>query len=66
MTDREIREELRIFAKKIFHLKYIREAKDIEKDLNKFCKDNNVSAKQMQEFAESGAGEMLYALTHYA
>lgn len=66
MTDREIRKELQVFANKIFHLDYIGEARAIEKDLARFCKDNNVSTKQMQEFAESGAGEMLYVLTHYA
>jgi hypothetical protein len=39
------------------------EAQGVKKQLDAFVKENNVTAEQMQEFAESGAGETLYMLT---
>ena len=41
----------------------ISEAFDIKEQLDAFVSQNNVTSEQMQEFAESGAGEELYMLT---
>lgn len=62
MTDREIRERLKMFEKTIFSMKSS-EAQGVKKQFDAFVKENNVTAEQMQEFAESGAGETLYMLT---
>jgi hypothetical protein len=62
MTDFEIRERLKKFEDTIFSMK-ASEAQDVKKQLDAFVKENSVTAEQMQEFAESGAGETLYMLT---
>ena len=62
MTDLEIRERLKMFEKTIFSMKSS-EAQGVKKQLDAFVKENNVTAEQMQKFAESGAGETLYMLT---
>ncbi|MCR4708748.1 MAG: hypothetical protein K5653_00650 [Clostridiales bacterium] len=64
MTDKEIRKELMRYANLIFDIDY-RDAHLVKRDFDKFCKDNDVSAEQLREFTESGAGEMLYMMTHY-
>ena len=65
MKDSEIRDELKRFSERIFNIESISEAYVIKDEYDTFCKENCVSAEQLQEFAESGAGEMLYVLTHY-
>ncbi|MBQ9708320.1 MAG: hypothetical protein IJV66_03950 [Firmicutes bacterium] len=62
MTDNEIRKKLKWFEKRIFSMS-ISEAFDIKEQLDAFVSQNNVTPEQMQEFAESGAGEELYMLT---
>ena len=62
MTDNEIRKKLKWFEKRIFSMS-ISEAFDIKEQLDAFVSQNNVTPEQMQEFAESGAGETLYMLT---
>ncbi len=61
MTDSEIRQALKAFANEIFSMKSS-DALSVKKRLDSFIKDNNVTADQMQEFAELGAGEELYML----
>ena len=63
MTDKEIREKLREFIDLVFDMD-VSEAYEIKNMLNAFCKENNVTIAQMDEFAASGAGEMLYLLTY--
>lgn len=63
MTDREIRRELMKFADKIFSMDSS-EIYVVKEEYERFCKDNKVTISQLQEFAESGAGEMLRMLTH--
>ena len=58
----EIRKKLTWFEKRIFSMS-ISEAFDIKEQLDAFVSQNNVTPEQMQEFAESGAGEELYMLT---
>ena len=62
MTDHEIKAELKRFEKRIFSMKSS-EAQKVKQELDAFIKENGVTAEQMQEFAESGAGEVLYMLT---
>jgi len=62
MTDKEIKTRLKEFSKAIFRMKPS-EADEIKKQLDDFCNENNVTVEQLQEFAESGAGEMLYLMT---
>ena len=62
-TDKEIREWLRIFADRIFDTILKRNAQSLKAELDSFVKENNVTVDQMQEFAESGAGEELYMFT---
>ena len=62
-TDKEIREWLRIFADRIFDTISKRNAQSLKAELDSFVKENNVTVDQMQEFAESGAGEELYMFT---
>ena len=62
-TDKEIRERLRIFADRIFDTISKRNAQSLKAELDSFVKENNVTVDQMQEFAESGAGEELYMFT---
>ena len=62
-TDKEIREWLRIFADRIFDTISKRNAQSLKAELDSFVKENNVTVDQMQEFAESGAGEELYMIT---
>jgi len=65
MKDRTIRVKLMQFADRIFSIRDIDEAQTIKKEYDKFCLDNKVSAEQLEEFAASGAGEMLHILTSY-
>ena len=62
MTDLEIRQRLKQFAESIFSMDSS-EAHSIKKELDSFIIDNDVTVEQMQEFAESGAGEELHMLT---
>ena len=62
-TDKEIREWLRIFADRIFDTISKRNAQSLKAEVDSFVKENNVTVDQMQEFAESGAGEELYMFT---
>ena len=62
MTDIEIREALKRFEERIFHMK-ASEAETIKAELEAFVKKYNVTTEQSMEFAESGAGELLYMLT---
>lgn len=63
MTDREIRDKLKAFSEEILSGCSRAKAKEIDKRLNEFCSQNNVTVEQMNILAESGAGEMLYMLT---
>ena len=63
MTDREIREKLREYKDIVFHMDH-RDAQMIDKEIDQFCIDNNVNDEQLREFTASGAGEILYMLTH--
>lgn len=62
MTDKEIRIELTKFADRIFSMASD-EAPIVKKEYDRFCKENNVTVEQLQSFAESGAGEILYMMT---
>ena len=62
MTNMEIRQALKQFANEIFNMN-ASQAGDVKKRLDSFIEENHVTAEQMQEFAESGAGEELYMLT---
>ena len=63
MTDREIREKLREFSDRIIMEMKSEDAYEVKKELDKFIEENNVTPEQLMEFANSGAGEMLYMLT---
>ncbi len=65
MRDRTIRIKLMQFADRIFSIRDIDEVQMIKKEYDKFCRDNKVSIEQLEEFAASGAGEMLHILTSY-
>lgn len=62
MTDREIRRELRKFAERIFTMESS-EIYAVKDEYERFCADHKVTATQLREFADSGAGEMLHMLT---
>ena len=62
MTDRDIKKRLMAFAERIFSMRPS-EALAVKHELESFIKTNNITAEQMQEFAETGAGEELYMLT---
>lgn len=62
-NDKEIREWLRDFANRILDTISKSNAYSLKKELDDFVKENGVTADQMQEFAESGAGEELYMFT---
>ena len=64
MTDEQIKKQLKIFQNEVFKgCKTIEAAIRLKDKMDMFCKENNVTADQLREFAESGAGEMLYMLT---
>ena len=60
MSDEEIRRWLLDFAEEIFEKATRNNALDYKSKLDEFIKKYNVSIEQLQEFAESGAGEELY------
>ena len=62
MSGKEIRRWLSDFAEEIFEKATRNNALDYKSKLDAFVKKYNVSVKQLQEFAESGAGEELYML----
>ena len=62
-TNKEIKEWLEKFANDVFENAHRNNAEQFNERLNAFIKENNVSPEQMQEFAESGAGEELYMLS---
>ena len=62
-NDKEIREWLHNFANRILDTISKSNAYSLKKELDDFVKENGVTADQMQEFAESGAGEELYMFT---
>ena len=62
-TDKEIREWLKNFADRTLDTISKRNAQSLKAELDSFVKENNVTVDQMQEFAESGAGEELYMFT---
>ena len=62
MTNQEIKKELKVFERRIFNMKAA-EAMRIKEELDAFIKANGVTADQMMEFAQSGAGEELYMCT---
>ena len=62
MTELEIKNELKRFAQRIFSCDPS-EAMTIKKELDDFVEEHNLTADQMMEFAESGAGEMLNMMT---
>ena len=63
MTDAEIRRRLEEFVDEIFYgIHSVAEARELDKRLKAFYKENNVTFEQKQILAESGAGEMLYML----
>lgn len=62
-SDKEIRKWLQDFADDVFENANRDNAATFNMRLDIFVKDNGVTAEQMQEFAESGAGEELYMLT---
>ena len=60
MTDAEIRRRLKVFADEIFYdIHSVAEARELEKRLNAFCRENSVTFEQMQILTDSGAGEEL-------
>jgi len=63
MTDQEIREKLREYADRIIMEMKSEEAYEVKKELDEFIKKYNVTTEQLEEFTDSGAGEMLYMLT---
>lgn len=63
MTDHEIREKLREFSDRIIMEMKSEDAYEVKKELDEFIKKNNVTTEQLEEFTESGAGEMLYMCT---
>ena len=63
MTDQEIKETLREYADRIIMEMKSEDAYEVKKELDKFIEENNVTPEQLMEFANSGAGEMLYMLT---
>ena len=64
MTDDEIRKRLSEFVDEILYT-YLtpQDARELEKRLDAFCEENNVTFEQQQLIAESGAGETLRMLT---
>ena len=62
MTEEEIQRELKRFEERIFHMK-ASEAYDVKNELDAFIEKYNITAKQMNEFTVSGAGELLYMMT---
>ena len=65
MSDKEIRRWLIDFAEEIFEKATRNNAHDYKIKLDAFVKKYDVSTEQLQEFAESGAGEELYMLYSY-
>ena len=63
MTDREIREKLRELSERILEEMKSEEAYEVKKEFDEFIKKYNVATEQLEEFTDSGAGEMLYMLT---
>ena len=64
MTDSEIRRRLKEFSDEIYYgVQSIAEARELEKRLNAFCKENDVTLEQQQILTETGAGEVLYMMT---
>ncbi len=62
MSGKEIRRWLSDFAEEIFEKATRKNALDYKLKFDAFVNKNHVSVEQLQEFAESGAGEELYML----
>lgn len=62
MTDRDIRKKLREYRDRVFRGN--EDPYKLDKEIEEFCNKNNVTSEQEYEFTISGAGEMLYMLTH--
>lgn len=61
MSDEEIRKTIRGFIDEVFYDCMTREAAlDIKRRYDEFVQKNHVTSEQRYEFAQSGAGEMLY------
>ena len=60
MTDKEIRMKLEEFIEEIYKVNSEAKAKELDRRIDAFCEENNVSEDQMRVFIDSGAGEMLY------
>lgn len=63
MTNQEIQARLDRFEAEIMQGHMTREkARAIEKDLDCFVDEHNLTQKQLKRFIDSGAGEVLYML----
>ena len=60
MSEKEIKDRIKAFENEVFDgCRTLEEAIDVHKRLHAFIAEHNLTAEDLHDFAESGAGEML-------